>query len=120
MPRRNRNAHATALNTDALADQALGLAGDLHQHGPHGTPRSHLAIRIDPLPPWFEHDARTYWCPACGYLTGAEQRTAAIPHEIPGLDRRITHADLNLPEPQLHTPGCDCTRCLLAPFTTRR
>src|SRR5487761_1252180 len=121
MPRRNRNAHAATLNADALAEQVIGLAGDLHQHGPNGSPqRSHLAIRIDPLPPGSEHDDRSYWCPSCGYLTVAEQRTAPIAHEIPGPDRRITHADLNLPEPQPHSPGCPCTRCLLTPFITRR
>jgi hypothetical protein len=121
MPRRNRNTHATTLDADALADQATQVASGLNGcNGSRSRPRSHLAIRIDPLPPWSDPDDRYYWCPACGYLTGAGRRIAAIPHEIPGPDRRITYRDLNLPEPVPHIPGCPCARCLTAPFTTRR
>jgi hypothetical protein len=121
MPRRNRNAHAIRLDADTLAAHASQVASDLSYPNGNGSgPGSHLAIRIDPLPPWSDPAARCYWCPACGYLTGPGQRTAAIPHEIPGPDRRITYRDLNLPEPVPHMPGCPCARCLTAPFTTRR
>jgi hypothetical protein len=121
MPRRNRNAHAITLAADALADRAIQVASDLNGADRNGSrPRSHLAIRIDPLPPWSDPGDRCYWCPNCGYLTGAGRRIATIPHEIPGPDRRITYRDLNLPEPAPHTPRCPCARCLTAPFTRRR
>jgi hypothetical protein len=85
-----------------------------------GPPRSHLAIRIDARPPWSPPDGRRYWCPSCGYLTGAALAAAAIPHEIPGPSRVITRADLNLPEPAGHPAGCDCARCLLASLIATR
>ena len=81
--------------------------------------RPHLAIRIDAHPPSTPPEARRYWCPACGYLTGAALASAG-PHEIPSPDRVITRADLGLPKPAPHLPGCECARCLLAPFLTNR
>lgn len=121
MPRRNRNAHVVTLSAEVLADELTHMVGDLNGPNANGPrARSHLAIRIDPLPPWSDPDDRCYWCPACGYLTGTGRRIAAIPHEIPGPDRRVTYQDLNLPEPAPHSPRCPCARCLTAPFTRRR
>jgi hypothetical protein len=121
MPRRNRNACTLTVDADALADQATQVASDLNRTGANGSGHvSHLAIRIDARPPWSHPDERSYWCPACGYLTGAGQHAAAIAHEIPGPDQAITYQDLNLPEPEPHSPRCPCARCLLTPFTTRR
>jgi hypothetical protein len=87
---------------------------------PLSLPVPHLAIRIDARPPWSPPSARRYWCPACGYLTGAALPAAAIAHEIPGPGRVITRADLGRPGPVPHLAGCGCTRCLLAPFITRK
>lgn len=121
MPRRNRNACAATLDADALADQATQVASHMNRTAGNGSGHvSHLAIRIDALPPWSDPDERSYWCPTCGYLTGAEQRSAALAHEIPGPDRTITYRDLNLSEPEPHSLGCPCARCLLTSFTTRR
>jgi hypothetical protein len=82
-------------------------------------PGSHLAIRIDARPPGTPPERRRYWCPACGYLTGAALPAAAA-HEIPGPGRVITRADLGLPEPAAHQAGCGCARCLPAPFLAAR
>ncbi len=77
-----------------------------------GAGRPHLAFRIDAQPPSTPPQARRFWCPSCGYLTGAALVSAG-PHEIPGPGRVITRADLNLPDPAPHLPGCECIRCLL-------
>jgi hypothetical protein len=121
MPRRNRNVHTAIVNAEVLANQAIQVASGLDgADGSRSRTGSHLAIRIDPLPPWSDQDDRCYWCPTCGYLTGAGRRIAAIPHEIPGPDRRITYRDLNLPEPTPHPAKCPCARCLITSFTSRR
>jgi Competence protein CoiA-like family len=57
--------------------------------------RPHLALRIDALPPWSDPGERMYWCPRCGYLSGAELRSNLVAHEIPGPDRIITREDLD-------------------------
>jgi hypothetical protein len=88
--------------------------------GPPGLAGSHLALRIDARPPWSPPGGRRYWCPACGYLTGAALAAAAPAHEIPGPARVITRADLGLPDPAPHLPACECPRCLLAPFLAAR
>jgi hypothetical protein len=59
--------------------------------------RPHLALRIDGRPPWTHPLARLYWCPKCGFLTGARLQFSPFPHEIPGPDRWITSAD---PDPR--------------------
>lgn len=76
---------------DAFVRQVVEVAN--HQNWANAS-LSHLSIRIDALPPWSDPNDRYYWCPTCGFLTGVEQRTAAIPHEIPDPDRVITAADL--------------------------
>jgi len=58
--------------------------------------RPHLALRIDGRPPWSHPLARLYWCPRCGYLSGAQLQASPVQHEIPGPDRWITRADLDL------------------------
>jgi hypothetical protein len=54
----------------------------------------YLVQRIDGHPPWAEPEQQLYYCPACGYLTGAELRDSQIPPEIAGADAVITDADL--------------------------
>lgn len=65
---------------------------------PRRPSRPHLALRIDARPPWSHPLSRFYWCPHCGYLTGAQLQSSPVPHEIPRPDRMITWADLH-PEP---------------------
>ena len=84
-----------------------------------GPGRSHLAFRVDARPPGTPPEARHYWCPTCGYLTVPALASAGL-HEIPGPDRLITRADLNLPDAAPHLPGCECIRCLLARFIATR
>ena len=60
----------------------------------------HLALRIDARPPWSHPLSRFYWCPQCGYLTGAHLQSSPVSHEIPRPNRMITWADLH-PEPGL-------------------
>jgi hypothetical protein len=57
--------------------------------------RPHLALRIDARPPWSHPLARLYWCPRCGYLSGAQLQASPAQHETPGPDRWITRADLD-------------------------
>jgi Competence protein CoiA-like family len=70
----------------------------VHVPPPGRSPRPHLALRIDARPPWSHPLSRFYWCPRCGYLTGAQLQSSPVPHEIPRPGRMITWADLH-PEP---------------------
>ncbi|HXT88780.1 MAG TPA: hypothetical protein VN714_05930, partial [Trebonia sp.] len=88
----------------ALADAAVGDPADSTIDQPENRimsldsrqpNRPHLALRIDGRPPWSHPLARLYWCPRCGYLTGAQLQASPVQPEIPGPDRWITRADLD-------------------------
>jgi hypothetical protein len=94
--------------SQALTDKIIPAAPDgcdrqediVHAPPPGRLSRPHLALRIDARPPWSHPLSRFYWCPQCGYLTGAQLQSSPVPHEIPRPDRAITWVDLH-PEPGL-------------------
>ena len=73
MPRRNRNAHAPAIDTDELAAQAAQLTAELGSvHIPVSHPADEIQLRLGGIPP-----------------TGKSARPHRLPHSAaPGASRR--------------------------------
>jgi competence protein CoiA-like protein len=96
---RRADAERTAARSPATPCGPAAGAGNLHAGrlpplSPGPRPAPHLALRIDARPPWSHPLARLYWCPRCGFLTGAQLQSSSVPHEIPGSDRWITRVEL--------------------------